>query len=92
MPGSWKTILASLVIDTFWLARDPAGPENIGSLDIWLDRSREKEKLLAGIAGVYCSYKTAETVVAILGSVVKQLAEPIVDLPGSVIDASTKPE
>ena len=44
-----------------------------------------------GIAGVYCSYRSADTTAAILGSIVQQLAEPMSDLLEFVVDACKDP-
>ena len=86
IPGSGKTILASLVIDTFYAARCLEPPTVVGELD------PVRSKLSLGVAGIYCSYKTANTLVAMLGSIVSQHAEALVDLPQSVVSTSTSPD
>lgn len=90
IPGSGKTTLASLVIDTFNAARGTAHPGAVGPALSWLTRCNGDTSVRAGVVGIYCTYRSAATIVSMLGSVVAQLAESIIDLPNSVCEASEK--
>ena len=75
IPGSGKTILASLVLNTFISARQETLSQNSH----------------VGIASIYCTYRFAGLTVVMLGSTLKQLVERLTDLPKSVVGACERP-
>ena len=92
IPGSGKTTLASLVIDAFDAASGTAHPGAAEPAPTWLNLRNDDTSVRAGVVGIYCTYRSAATIVSMLGSVVAQLAESIIDLPKSVCEASEKPD
>ncbi|KAL8824905.1 MAG: hypothetical protein Q9170_008003, partial [Blastenia crenularia] len=69
IPGSGKTVLASLVLDHV--------------------RSLQNNDPSIGVAGIYCNYADPHPIIAMLGSVLQQLARHSGSVPESVFQAKS---
>lgn len=65
---------------TLWCRGIPGAGKTILS-SLVIQTLRENHLPEVGVAGLYCSYRSPETILNMLGSLVKQLAEPLADLP-----------
>ena len=68
LPGAGKTILTSLVIDS--LRRSKTNRQSV-----------ERPDCFVGTAGVYCSYQNSDSASNIMGSILRQLCDPLEQLP-----------
>lgn len=65
---------------TLWCRGIPGAGKTILS-SLVIQTLRENSLPEVGVAGLYCSYRNPETILNMLGSLVKQLAEPLAHLP-----------
>lgn len=70
---------------TLWCRGIPGAGKTILS-SLVIQTLRDSNQPEVGVAGLYCSYRNPETVLNMLGSLVKQLAEPLNDLPAAIHD------
>lgn len=86
--GSWllKSPEYALWLDqpgTPWCRGIPGAGKTILS-SLVIQTSRECNQPGVGVAGLYCSYRNPETTLNMLGSLVKQLAESLANLPAAI--------
>ena len=78
IPGSGKTVLASLVIDSL---REPELTQTYTGL----------ERACSVVAGIYCSYKSPQLIANMLSSLLQQLLLPLDSIPDSCqVDTTSK--
>lgn len=68
---------------TLWCRGIPGAGKTILS-SLVIQTLRESKQPGMGVAGLYCSYRNPETTLNMLGSLVKQLAEPLANLPAAI--------
>jgi len=62
------------------------GKTILSSLIIDTLRHSQKSGSKLGVAGIYCSYRSPQTTNNMMGSILRQLLEPLEELPRSIID------
>ena len=65
---------------TLWCRGIPGAGKTILS-SLVIQTLRDSNQPGVGVVGLYCSYRNPETILNMLGSLVKQLAEPLADFP-----------
>ena len=68
---------------TLWCRGIPGAGKTILS-SLVIQTLRESNQPEVGVAGLYCSYRNPDTILNMLGSLVKQLAAPLADLPEAI--------
>ena len=68
---------------TLWCRGIPGAGKTILS-SLVIESLRENSLPEVGVAGLYCSYRNPETILNMLGSLVKQLVKPLANLPDAM--------